>query len=146
MQTLRLPLRIALSLTLFAAGVAAQVQVSKLSTEQKELLALDDEWVAAEVGHDRAALERILHEDFVVIRTSGKTDGRKEMIESLLARKIEPFEVRHDAVIVNGDTAVVIDRFGTDPETKCTWVAVRRGGRWRVIAEQFTTIRVDAKK
>ena len=43
------------------------------------------------------------------------------------------------------DTAIVVDRFGTEPEVKCTWVAVRREGRWRVIAEQMTAIAPAAK-
>jgi hypothetical protein len=46
---------------------------------------------------------------------------------------------------VHEDTAIVVDRFGTEPEVKCTWVAVRREGRWRVIAEQMTAIAPAAK-
>jgi len=53
--------------------------------------------------------------------------------------KMALYEVVHDLVRVFGDTAVVVDRFGEGFGTKVVWVAIRQDGRWRVIAETFTS-------
>ena len=116
------------------------------------ILALDDAWVKAEIAHDRQTLERILDESMVVTYaglddvialpyTSGTTVGRKEFIDQILSRPIPPYEVVHDSVNIHGNTAVVVDRFGDGLRTKVMWVAVKKKGHWRVIAEQFTSVR-----
>jgi catechol 2,3-dioxygenase-like lactoylglutathione lyase family enzyme len=115
--------------------------VSKPQSAESEVLALDEAWVKAEVGHDQKALERILDEALVVTYASGKTVGRKEFIEQIVSRPVPPFEVAHDSVHIHGDTAVVIDRFGEGLKNKATWVAVKKSGQWRVISEHFSTIR-----
>jgi len=125
-------------------GLAARAQ-APAATAELELKALDQQWMDAEVKHDRETLERILDEGFVITWTSGATSNRAEFIERILAGPVAPFEVVHDMIRLNGDTAVVIDRFGEGLAIKCTWVAVKRQGRWRVITEHMTRIS-QAKK
>lgn len=51
------------------------------SPEQSELISLSDAWITAEVGHDKAALERILDERFLAtFASSGKTVDRSAYI------------------------------------------------------------------
>jgi hypothetical protein len=122
------------------AGAGAHADQAATPTAEEQVLALDQEWIDAEVNHDRGTLERILDDQFVVIGPSGKTRGKAAFIESILSRTIAPFKVNHDVVRIYRDTAIVVDRFGAEPEIKCTWVAIRREGHWRVIAEQMTAI------
>jgi class 3 adenylate cyclase len=119
---------------------AAANSATDPATANEELMALDREWVEAEVKHNRQVLERVLDDGFVATFTSGTTYDKPAYIAAVVNAPITPFEVIHDLVRVHGDTAVVIDRIGTAPGTKVVWVAIRREGRWRVIAEQFIAI------
>lgn len=108
------------------------------SPEQSELISLSDAWIAAEVGHDKPALERILDERFLAtFASSGKTIDRPAYIAWILQSRIEPFTVVNEVVNLHGDTALVISTAGT---TKFTWVAVRKSGQWVVISETFSRI------
>lgn len=118
---------------------AAGEQESTDSQATLELRALVGAWIDAEVHGDRAALEEILHEDFLSTFASGRTLNRAEYIDFILGLDIDPFSVTNESVRIHGDTAVVID-VSDDGTTKFTWIAVRREGRWRVIAQTFSGI------
>ena len=133
--------------TTLALGACAGTQITQpaQSSAEQELHALDLAWCNAEVAHDRKALEQILDEGFVVTLRSGKTLDRAEFIDFIVGRQIPPFEAVHDVIHVFGDTAIVVDRFGTGLATKATWVAIRREGRWRVVAEALAKIETTSK-
>lgn len=95
--------------------------------------------------HDRKAIERILDEKLVVTFGSGKTTGREEFIAAILSEPVAPYEVVHDLVRVFGGAAIIVDRFGDGLKTKATWVAIRRNGHWRVIAETFSSVKAETK-
>lgn len=108
------------------------------SPEQSELISLSDAWIAAEVGHDKAALERILDERFLAtFASSGKTVDRSAYIAWIMQMQIDPFTVVNEVVNIYGNTALVIS---TEGATKFTWVAVKSGGQWVVISETFSKI------
>jgi hypothetical protein len=108
------------------------------SPEQAELISLSDAWIAAEVGHDKAALERILDERFLAtFASSGETVDRSAYIEWIMQMQIDPFTVVNEVVNIHGNTALVISTEGT---TKFTWIAVKKGGQWVVISETFSRI------
>ena len=112
-------------------------------TAMEQLTALDDEWLAAEVHHDRAALERILHEDFLVTYASGRTVDRATFIAEIMTSNLSPFTVIHSRIRITGDVAVVIDE-AIDHTVKYTWIAIRSRGQWRIISE--TMVRVTPPK
>jgi hypothetical protein len=88
------------------------------SPEQSELVALSDAWIAAEVGHDKAALERILDERFLAtFASSGKTIDRSAYIAWIMQSQLDPFTVVNEVVNIHGDTALVIS---TEGATKFT--------------------------
>jgi len=118
---------------------AAEESDAATRAAMAELRALDDAWIEAEIGRDRAALERILHEDFLATFGSGRTVDRDGFIEMVMSNDIPPFTVTLDYFRVFGDTAVVVERNGNG-KTKYTWVAIKRDGQWRVIAETFNRI------
>lgn len=104
---------------------------------ESELSALGEAWIAAEVRHDRAALEALLDERFHATTASGRTLDRAAFIDSILKMPVEPFTVTNDVIEIHGDTALVI---ATIPggNTKFTWIAVKKAGRWRVISETLS--------
>jgi len=104
---------------------------------EAELLALTEDWVAAEVAGDRVALEEILDEAFLVTYPSGRTIGRDAYIDEFVDGDLAPFDVNTESISLHGDTALVIQT-SNDLNTKFTWIAVKREGRWRVISETFT--------
>ena len=121
---------------LFLGSVAAAN--ADWSPEQSELISLSDAWIAAEVGHDKAALERILDERFLAtFASSGKTVDRSAYIEWIMQMQIDPFTAVNEVVNIHGNTALVIS---TEGATKFTWVAVKKGGQWVVISETFSKI------
>ena len=130
-----------LLVTAFAASAGAEEPASGVTalSPEEEIIALDDAWIEAEVSGDRAALERILHEDFLATYPSGRTVDRATFIDAILGNPPSPFTVRHESIQVFGDTAVIIDVSETG-DMKFTWVAIRRDGRWRAIAETFTRV------
>jgi len=101
---------------------------------ETELIALDDAWINAELSGDRTALERILHEDFLVTYPSGRTVDRTTFIDGILRNRPAPFTVTHESIQVHGDTALIID-VSEDGELKFTWIAIKRDNQWRVISE-----------
>lgn len=108
------------------------------SPGQSQLISLSDAWIAAEVGHDKPALERILDERFLAtFASSGKPIDRSAYIAWTMQNHIDPFTVVNEVVNIHGDTAVVISTAGT---AKFTWVAVKKVGRWVVISETFSNI------
>ena len=118
-------------------GLAAAAHAD-WSPEQSELVSLSDSWIAAEVGHDKAALEQILDERFLAtFASSGKTIDRSAYIAWIMQTKIEPFTVVNQVVNIHGDTALVIATLGA---TKFTWVGVKKAGQWVVISETFSKI------
>jgi len=127
--------RVIAILSVFVAGVSLAAAPSERST----LIALSDAWIDAEVGHDRAALERILDDRFLATLASGKTLDRTAYIDWIAKMTLDPFKVLNEVVNIYGDTAVVISTT-TDRETKFTWIAVKRNGRWRVISETFSEV------
>ena len=109
------------------------------SSQESELIALSNAWIDAEVHHDKAALERLLDERFLLTFASGNTVDRTAFVDQIMKTEIKPFEVLNEVVNVHGDTALVIATT-TDRTTKFTWVAVKKEGQWRVISETFSRI------
>jgi hypothetical protein len=107
--------------------------------QESELIALSNAWIDAEVHHDKAALERLLDERFLVTGVSGNTVDRTTFVDRIMNTEIKPFEVLNEVVNVHGDAALVISTT-TDRATKFTWVAVKKEGQWRVISETFSRI------
>ena len=122
---------------LILGGLLARTTYAIGTGEESELIALSNAWIDAEVHHDKAALERLLDERFLATLSSGKTVDRTAFIDTIMNMEIKPFEVLNEVVNVHGDAALVISTT-TNRATKFTWVAVKKGGQWRVISETFS--------
>lgn len=97
-------------------------------SQESELIALSNAWVDARVHHDKAALERVLDERFLVTFTCGNTVDRTAFVARIMTAEIKPFGVLNEVLNIHGDTALVIGTT-TDHTTKFTWVAVKKDGQ-----------------
>jgi len=110
-----------------------------IAKDEADLSALVRAWIDAEVTDDREALEQILHEDFLSTFASGLTLDRGAYIDLIIDMDLQPFSVTNEAIRIHGQTAVVID-ISEDGATKFTWIAIKREGRWRVVAQTFSNL------
>ena len=106
---------------------------------RKEITALVEAWIEAEVQDDRNALESILHKNFLSTFAHGTTLDRSSYIDFIIKAEVSPFSVENESIRQYGDTVVVIDvtEGGT---TKYTWIAIRRDDEWKVISQTFSRI------
>ena len=120
-------------------GLLASTAYAIGPSQESGLIALTNAWIDAEVRHDKAPLERLLDERFLVTFTSGNTVDRTAFVDRIMNPEIKLFEVLNEVVNVHGHAALVISTT-TDHTTKFTWVAVKKEGQWRAISETFSKI------
>jgi hypothetical protein len=129
-----------------AAGIAAEAEVTDPAsmTAQQQVLAVEDEWVDAEIRRDEATLRRVLDERFTLNHGNGTTTGKEEAIAGVLKWNLIAETITERSVLVDGDTAVVFGTAnfvfpaeGTDSGKSAgryTTVYVKRDGSWRALA------------
>jgi len=129
-----------------AAGTAAEAEVADpaSTTAQQQVLAVEDEWVDAEIRRDEATLRRVLDERFTLNHGNGTTTGKEEAIAGVLEWNLITETITERSVLVDGDTAVVFGTAnfvfpaeGTNSGTSAArymTVYVRRDGGWRALA------------
>jgi len=113
------------------------------SAEESAVIAVEDEWIRAEIEHDEATLREVIDDRFVFNSNSGKTSGKEGLIQGVLASKMSGQNISERSVLVDGDVAMI---FGTaeflyavpDGEdatslARYTSVYVKRDGQWRAI-------------
>lgn len=79
------------------------------------LLTLADAFDRAQLGQDRAAMERMIADDLVYIDGSGKRQGKKEFIESWMAPgdRYEPLVLVDRVVVPLGPDAAIVNAEAT---------------------------------
>ena len=116
-------------------------------SEEQRVLATEDEYVAAEVSRDEAALRRLVDDRFQYNTARGTTTGKEELIASLLKMNMVGQTIKERSLIIEGNIAIV---FGTaeirfanpgKPESistlRYTATYVSRQGQWRLLALQM---------
>ncbi len=121
------------------------------STIAEELINLDKEWNDAEVRGDTATLDRILADEVISTWLDGSVETKAEVLEAFESgdATFESMTCDDYVVRVYGDTAVMNHHATVKGQHKgqefsityrTTHVWARRGGQWRVIANQLTRI------
>jgi ketosteroid isomerase-like protein len=118
-----------------------------LKTEEMRVLAAEDEYVAAEVSRDEAALRRLVDDKFLFNTSRGTTTGKEELIQGVLKMSMVGQTIRERSVLVEGGVALVFGtaelRFASagQPESTATLrytaTYVNRQGQWRLLALQM---------
>jgi ketosteroid isomerase-like protein len=97
--------------TTLAAAFACHAATTSVELDQRTVAALDLEYQAAVKRNDAAVMDRIMHQDFVLILGSGKTVSRDELLQAAIdvayAYERQDEIDATQTVRVWGDTAVV---------------------------------------
>jgi len=115
--------------------------------EERRVLATEDEYVAAEVSRDEAALRRLVDDRFQYNTAHGTTTGKEELIASLLKMNMVGQTIKERSLMIEGSIAIVFGtaeiRFASPgkPESESTLrytaTYVSRQGQWRMLALQM---------
>ena len=114
------------------------------SDDERHVLAVEDDYVAAEVAGDEAALRRSVDDRFVFHRSDGTTTGKEALIQAVLGIGMANQTLRERTLLIEGDTALVFgttdigtadveDRESVTP-LRYTATYVQRRGTWRLLA------------
>lgn len=127
-----------------ALAVTAVTSDAVLTPDEQAVMAVEDDWIRAEVARDEATLRRVLDDRFVFNQNNGQLSGKEALIEGVLGGSMTGQTISERSVKVDGDTAVIFGttelRFGKPGEAETasllryTGVYVKRDGEWRAIA------------
>ena len=120
------------------------------SSDEQALLQLEQDWTAAWLKQDAAAIDAILAEGYVE-NANGQTTPKKQYVADMKAGiyKVESAEASDMRVVVFGDQAVVngsstskYTMRGKDASGKSRWTDVyeKRDGRWRAVVSYIVKI------
>jgi len=144
----RLVIAIAFTVHAVSPGYAQRADTdSSLTAEELRVLALEDEYVPAEVNRDEAALRRILDDRFQYNRGDGTVVGKEEYIQSIMNLRMVGQELSERSILMEDDVALVFGtatlRFASESgeETvatlRYTSTYINRDGQWRMLAVQL---------
>ena len=117
---------------------------------KNQLTALNEHILQAEEAGLTDDLATLLHEDFTIIRTSGKKENRQAFLDAVPANANRGRTADQLEIHPYGDCAVVIICVTTSqnkdgaPAVGRFWntrVFIRQSGQWRCVAWQVTEIR-----
>ena len=130
--------------SLVACASGPQGAASGSQDEVRSVLAAEDEYVAAEVARDEAALRRLVDVRFVRVLSNGSTYGKEELIQGVLRLRMSKQSLRERHALVEGNFAVVIGTAdvwfaqteGPDKLSTLRYSStyVRREGQWRMLS------------
>jgi ketosteroid isomerase-like protein len=103
------------------------------------------------VNGDRAALERLVADDYVLVNGAGQVQDKARLIADYVAPgfKLDPFTIEAPVEKVLGDTALLggrVNMTGVDGGQRFALVVrfvdawARRDGQWRVVYSQVTRV------
>ena len=138
--------------TVAPMGVAQKQSAtdSQQTSVEEVIKKLDDERIQAQIHADATALDRIYAADFIGVGPSGRVRTKPQVISDFTSGDLKFQSITTDDVQVRvyGDTAVEIglstmigqDKGKTVPrETRFTRVWVKQQGRWRLVANHYST-------
>lgn len=140
----------AVAVVLLAAGAASAE--SPYRGLPADLEAAVEAYDAAQVNGDRAELERLVADDYVLVSGGGVRQDKARLIADYVAPgfKLDPFVIQEPVQQVWGADAAVlggrVDMQGTDGGqrfrvmVRFADVWARRDGRWRVVYSQVTRV------
>jgi ketosteroid isomerase-like protein len=141
---------------LLTAAPIALAQEQSARTDQRRsveqvIRQLDHERIQAQIGADAVALDRIYANDFIGIGPSGTVRTKPQVISDFTSGDLKFQSITTDDVRVRvyGNTAVETGRSimsGQDkgktvpPDNRFTRVWVKQQGRWRLVANHYSSL------
>ena len=147
-------LAIAVVIVAVGAPAAGQKQIARRTPTEsvvEGIRKLDEERIQAQIQADVAALDRIYADDFIGIGPSGTVRTKPQVLADFTSHDLKFQSITTDDVHfrVYGNTVVETGRstmVGQDkgkvvpPDNRFTRVWVRRQGRWRLVANHYSTL------
>jgi len=151
---LRWSLVVAILILTPASVVLAQKQSAgggQKTTVVQVIKELDHERIQAQIGADRAALDRLYADDFIGIGPSGTVRTKPQVLSDFTSGTLKFQSITTDDVQVRvyGNTAVETGRStmkGQDKnkavpvDNRFTRVWVKQHGRWRLVANHYSLL------
>ena len=135
-------------LLVFSIGSAKQQAAVQALRAEDELIAVVREWLAAEQSGDRAALNRIIADDFIGSAFGGNVVSKSDLIptEGEDAPRFPSSSLKESTIRAFGATGVVMGRLavenaGQPGQLRFTIVLMKREAGWQMVAAQL--IRVE---
>jgi ketosteroid isomerase-like protein len=132
--------------------VAASNVLQPMTEFSQELAEIQQRLAKAWVAGDRAAIERIIAQDWTVTGTDGRVSTRGDVLHDVFESKVHRIgvvQIDDVGVRVFGDAAVVTGRthgrgeYSSAPydvTIRFTDVFVRRDGRWQAVASHASLL------
>ena len=147
LQTLAATLLGALTMTLAQPALAAAPNAADLA----QLTRQSNDWDAAIVRKDRAAIEANMAEDFRQIDGDADIETKASFVEGLMSPKlkidpytVEDFEVRQygDTALLSGRTQMTGSWDGKPFTSHYRYIDIyaRQNGAWRIVSVQITRL------
>ena len=123
----------------------------KRMTDKEQIIQLYHEMYAAMVNKDRAGLERVHDDSFVLVHMTGMRQPKEFYISSIMDGTLNYYSAEHEdmQVEVKGDTAVLTGRSKVTAAVFCggkhTWrlqlrfQLVKKNGEWRFALASAST-------
>jgi len=136
---------------ILAAALLAAPALAQAAPLPADLAAAAHAYDAAQVNGDRAALERLVADDYVLVNGAGQVQDKARLIADYVAPgfKLDPFAIEEPVEKVLGDTALLggrVNMTGVDSGQRFALVVrfvdawARRDGQWRVVYSQVTRV------
>jgi len=137
--------RLCLIVGLLIAVVSPALAQTKAASTEETILQLTRDWLAAEERHDRAALQKIIADDFQATGPGGNTLFKDDVLPAEGAQSgglsITTSELK---ARVFGDTVVVtahgVQKSGEKRELRFTVVFTKRDDRWQMVAGHLSGV------
>jgi len=137
---------ITFALSPFASGQELERKTLQNNNATEEVRTIEHEWFEAEMRQDRAALGRLIADDFMGVDAQGNTITKAQMMAGESPSSKQGLSASFDNVVrVYGDMAVAFTNVtmkgrSAGQQYRYLKVYVKRGGRWQIVAQQVTRI------
>ena len=123
----------------------------KRMTDKEQIIQLYKEMYTAMVNKDRAELERVHDDSFVLVHMTGMRQGKQDYISAIMDGTLNYYSASHEDVRVeiDGNSAVLIGRsrvtaavFGGGKHTwrlQLRFQLVKKNGEWRFAMASAST-------
>ena len=139
-----------LTATSIALGQKQSASRNQTSSVEQAIRQLDNERIQAQIGADVVALDRIYANDFVGVGPSGTVRTKTQVIsdftsgdlkfQSITTDEVQVRVYENTAVETGLSTMVGQDKGKAVPrDTRFTRVWVNREGRWRLVANHYSS-------
>ncbi len=146
-----------LALDSLAVGQTKNTRRTQTDRVVEQIRKVDQERIQAQIHADARALDRIYADDFIGIGPSGAVRTKPQVLADFTSHELTFQSITTDEVRIRvyGNTAVETGRTTTVGQDKgkvvprdnrFTRVWVRRQGRWRLVANHYSTLVVQPSR